>query len=191
MDIVAAGAPGSVSTTTRLEPRVPYIAPTSASEEDVPYVAPDSAVLAAFLASATAGSDRQVYVPTMIPAGSRLVRGRQESGDRGTMGARPGPTVLLSLEKGYLAFYDAVDGSFSNLPGDPCGAVDGRPAISRRVLGGEMVQWEAGGKLHAVYGWGLTRSVVLRVACSMRVKNESAFPRTTPIEAEHPQGAAR
>ena len=152
----------------------------------VSYAAPDSTVLAAFGASWAAVGGGSAFVPTEVPVDSRLVRRPPLSGDGGgaVQSRSRGPTVVLSTHGGYLAFYDAMDVSFTNLPGAQCGTVSGRPAIARRVLGGDLVQWEMEGKLHAVFGWGLSRTVVVRVAAGMRPASTVDQEGQTPVGAD-------
>lgn len=189
MEVVAAVNPrGSASTT--LQPAQRDAGPVGGrvADEEVSYAAPDPTVLAAFLACAASGSGEHVFVPAEVPTGSRLVPRPRASGDSGDAVVRRGPTVVISAQGGYLAFYDALDGSFTNLPGAPCGMVDGRPASGRRVLGGESVQWEAEGVLHAVFGWGLSRAVVVRVATSMRPMNAVDHVKKTPSGPDRRRG---
>lgn len=186
MDVVAAADPTvSVSTVPqpeqgdagRVRPRV--------ADEEVSYAAPESTVIAAFLASGPEGRDDHVFVPAEIPTDSRLVRRPPASGSGGGVVAHRGPTVVLSTRGGYLAFYDPMDGDFTNLPSAPCGTVAGGSAIARRILGGELVQWEVEGVTHAVYGWRLPRAVVVRVAGSMRLVNAVDSVGQMPVDADH------
>lgn len=171
-DLVAAAEPhGSVSTINQPEQQDGGRLGSRVAVAAVFYAAPDAEVLAGFLASGPRGSGEQVFVPAEIPAGSRIVPRPAASGDSSKAIAGGGPTVVLATNGGYLAFYDALDGSLTHLPGAPCGMVGGRPAIVRRVLGGELVTWEVAGASHAVFGWGVSRSVVVRVASSVRPWN--------------------
>jgi hypothetical protein len=185
MDVVAADPPGSVSTITQPGQRDAGRIPPRVADEEVSYAAPDSTVLAGFLAFAPGGSGDPVFVPAEIPTGSRLVPRPPASGDSGGAVAHHGPAVVLSTQGRYLAFYNAMDGDFTHLPGAPCGMVVGRPAIGRRVLGGELVQWEFEGVMHAVFGWGLSRTVVVRVARSMRLVNAVDPGGQLPVDADH------
>jgi hypothetical protein len=190
MDVVtAAGPSGPASTITRPEQRDAGRRGRSVADEEVSYAAPDPTVLAAFLAFADAGGGEPVFVPAEIPTGSRLVPRPPAPGGGGGAVAQRRPTVVVSTLGGYLAFYDALDGSFVHLPGSPCGTVAGRPAIGRRVLGGELVQWEAEGKLRAVFGWGLSRTVVVRVASSMRPMGAVDHAGQMPVGADSGSGS--
>jgi hypothetical protein len=153
--------------------------------EEIFYAAPDSTVLAAFLTSSAAAGRGPAFVPAEIPVDSRLVPRPPLLGDESgaVQSQSRGPSVVLGTRGGYLAFYDALDGSFTNLPGAPCGTVAGRPAIARRVLGGDLVQWEVEGRLHAVFGWGLSRTVVVRVAAGMRPVSAVDQESQTPVGA--------
>jgi len=189
MDVVtAAGPSGPVITITQPEQGDAGRRGRSVADEEVSYVAPDPTVLAAFLAFAAAAGGEPVFVPSEIPTDSHLVPRPSASGDGSGATAHHSPTVVVSTQGGYLAFYDALDGSFTHLPGSPCGTVAGRPAIGRRVLGGELVQWEADGKLRAVFGWGLSRTLVVRVAHSMRSMGAVDHPGQMAVEADHWRG---
>jgi len=167
MDVVTAADPPTPASALQ-QPQGVGLAGRRIADEEVSYSEPEPSVLTAFLDSPAPGGVEQVFVPAEVPTGSRLVVRPRASGDNGHAVARRGPAVVLSVQGGYLAFYDALDESLTQLPGSPCGMVGGRPAVARRVLGGESVLWEADGALHGVFAWGLSRSVVVRVACSMR-----------------------
>ncbi len=188
MDVVAAAdPPGSVSTIPELEPGDAGRMPPRVGDEVVSYAAPDSTILATFLAPGAEGSGDRPFVPAEIPTGSHLVPRPSASGGSGGAVVHRGPTVVLSTQGGYLAFYDSMEGDFTHLPSEPCGMVSGRPAIGRRVLGGELVQWEAEGVTHAVFGWRLSRAVVVRVARSMRLANAVDSVGQMPVGADQRQ----
>lgn len=168
--VTAAELPISAGADARPERRDAAHVGRPVAAGEISYAAPDSTVVAAFLASSAAAGAGPAFVPGEIPVDSRLVPRPPLSSEEGgaNQSRSRGPAVVLSAHGGYLAFYDALDGSFTNLPGTPCGTVAGRPAVAQRVLGGDLVQWEVEGDLHAVFGWGLSRAVVVRVAAGMR-----------------------
>ncbi len=184
--VTAAELPVTVGADAQPEQRDTIRVGRPVSAGDVSYAAPDSTILAAFLSASAAVGGGPAFVPAEIPVDSRLVTRPSLSGDEGgaAQSHSRGPTVVLSAHGGYLAFYDAMDASFTNLPGAPCGRVSGRPAIARRVLGGDLVQWEVAGKLHAVFGWGLSRTVVVRVAAGMRPASEVDQAGQIPVGAD-------
>lgn len=181
--VTAADPPVPASSLQQPQLQDPGLMGRRVADGEASYAPPEPAVLAAFLACA-AGGVEHVFVPAEVPKGSRLAPRQLVSGDNGDASARRGPTVVLSAQGGYLAFYDALDESFTHLPGLPCGTVDGRPAVGRRVLGGESVQWEVGAVVHAVFGWGLSRTVVTRVASGMRPMNAVDDADQTPGGAD-------
>ena len=135
--------------------------------EEISFAAATPDVIAAFRFADRAARDGYSFAPTELPTDCRVVPRSTNAGDPGEL-EQPGPSVVLAVSDGYLAFYDPMAGDLENLPSTECGSVEGHAATVYRVLGGDLVQWEADGVPHGVFGWALPRAVVLRVATGMR-----------------------
>ncbi|MCZ7662073.1 MAG: hypothetical protein M5U22_03570 [Thermoleophilia bacterium] len=132
--------------------------------------------------AAEVGSSMTLYEPTEIPAGIRLATRwwpldsgaapdtRDEADNpHVTGGSQREVRVLFQVGDGWLEVIQGVRGDLGDLPGEPVGSVDGRPAVSYRVLGGDLVQWNVDGVWYAVYGKGIAQDDVTRFARGMRV----------------------
>lgn len=141
-------------------------APQAAAVGPVP-----SEILTAFRAGRRDMVGKPAYEPTELPSDCRLVvrAGRSSSDD---VPGDDAPSVLLTVGNGYLAFYDHMTNDLANLPGSRCGSVDGHPATVYHVLGGDLVQWNSGGSEHGVFGYGVPRTLLLRVVAGMRKVEE-------------------
>lgn len=162
----AEGSSDAVAGAARQTRALRTSSPAAVTEEaSFAAVAPD--IQAAFRSVAQAAGSRYSFAPTELPTDCRVVPRATPEGDPGEAG-QGGRSVVLAAGRGYLAFYDAMAGDLENLPSTECGSVEGHAATVYRVLGGDLVQWEVDGVPHGVFGWGLPRTVVLRVAAGMR-----------------------
>jgi hypothetical protein len=125
---------------------------------------PTSEVLTAFHVGSV-GLSCPLYVPALLPAGTRPVTDDVGSVVGGDVGAEL--AVALTVNGGTIQVWEGVAADVGDASGEPCGAVDGRPAIAYPMLGGVLVQWSDRGWWYGVFSRDVPKDAVVAVATSM------------------------
>jgi hypothetical protein len=147
---------------------------------------PDPEILAAFEQAALSAGELPLLRPAELPTGAVLAarwlpldRAAAEEGSDVSQGG-PNPMVagsngqhevrvLLELPAGgRLEIMQGIRGDLGDLPGEPLALPGGTQAGVYELLGGHFVLWAMDGAGYAVFGLGVARDDVVRVARGMR-----------------------
>lgn len=126
--------------------------------------APTPEVLAIFR-EGSADLSCPLYLPTLLPAGTRPSTDEVGSIVRDDVGAEL--AVALAVSGGTVQVWEGVAADVGDAVGEPCGAVDGRPAVAYPMLGGVLVQWSDRGWWYGVFSRDVPKDAVIAVATSM------------------------
>ncbi len=77
---------------------------------------------------------------------------------------QPQVQVVFELAEGWMVLIENFRGDLGDVHGEYVGEVVDCPATLYDVAGGRLVQWSNGGRWYGVFGRGLSRDVVVRLA---------------------------
>jgi hypothetical protein len=162
---VAAGVVDGGHTTSTDSPFRGSAATVPAAPSRVASWAPPDPEIASAFESLEETAGIAVYAPTDLPADQRLA---SDSAFRSlTLGPDSVARVLMHGASSWLLVMEGMQGDVGDLPGEECGLVGHRPARAYGVLGGDLVQWSDAGVWYGVYGLGMARDDIIRVAHGM------------------------
>jgi hypothetical protein len=75
--------------------------------------------------------------------------------------------VVLTAGGGWMVVIENFHGDLGDVSGKEVGKVDGIPAYSFEVNGGELIQWSFDGKWYGVFGRGVSKGAILALALGM------------------------
>lgn len=116
--------------------------------------------------------DCPLYVPTLVPVGTRVASDPTDPAADEELGAQL--AVSLAVDGGIIHVWEGVEGDIGDAAGESCGEVDGRPAVAYPMLGGVVVQWSDRGWWYGVFSRDLSREGVVRLATAMKTEEKSA-----------------